>query len=80
MKTNISFPFIPLLILLLGTLVVFLILGVSSKTQGAGNDLSPEKTYRTVIIENCEYIFVSRRPFSAEFSLTHKGNCTNHIK
>lgn len=46
---------------------------------GADNDLSPEKSYRIIEIENCEYIFVSRRPWSGEFSLTHKGNCMNPI-
>ena len=45
---------------------------------GADNDLNPEKTYQIKMIDNCEYIYVSRRPYSGEFSLTHKGNCKNH--
>ena len=44
-------------------------------TDGAGNDLHPEQTYKIVVIDSCEYIFVSRRPFSGEFALAHKGNC-----
>lgn len=46
---------------------------------GSDNDVNPEKTYRIVRIEGCEYIFVSRRPFGAEMALSHKGNCENPI-
>lgn len=42
---------------------------------GGGNDINPEKTYEIKVIDSCEYIYVSRRPWGAEFSLTHKGNC-----
>ncbi len=47
--------------------------------NGARNDKNPEKSYKVVIIEQCEYIYISRRPFSAEFCLSHKGNCKNPI-
>ena len=42
---------------------------------GSGNDAKPEETYEIKVIDSCEYIYVSRRPWSSEFSLTHKGNC-----
>lgn len=42
---------------------------------GAENDAHPETSYEIKVIDSCEYIYVSRRPFSGEFSLTHKGNC-----
>lgn len=47
--------------------------------HGADNDLSPGKTYRIYVIEGCEYLLVSRRPWAGDFAMTHKGNCTNHI-
>lgn len=47
----------------------------SCTLDGYNNDVVPEKTYEVKVIDSCEYIYVSRRPFSAEFSLTHKGNC-----
>jgi hypothetical protein len=43
--------------------------------DGSGNDLHPEKTYKTIEIDSCEYIFISRRPFASDMALTHKGNC-----
>lgn len=43
--------------------------------QGSENDVNIEKSYEVKVIDNCEYIYVSRRPWSGEFSLTHKGNC-----
>lgn len=46
-------------------------------TEGAGNDLHPEKSYKIVEIDDCEYIFVSRRPFSGDMAMAHKGNCKN---
>lgn len=42
---------------------------------GSENDINPEKNYEIKIIDSCEYIYVSRRPFASEFSITHKGNC-----
>ena len=54
--------------------LVFLCGGCSS-FDGAENDVNPEKTYEIKTIDSCEYIYVSRRPYSGEFSLTHKGNC-----
>ena len=58
-------------------LKVILIIGVIMMASCAGmeNDLHPEKTYSVITIDECEYIFVSRRPWGGEFSLTHKGNC-----
>lgn len=44
-------------------------------TDGAGNDMRPEQTYEIKVIDSCEYIYVSCRPFDRTFSLTHKGNC-----
>lgn len=43
--------------------------------KGDDNDTIPEKTYEIKVIDSCEYIYVSRRPFAGDFSLTHKGNC-----
>ena len=47
----------------------------SCSPAGSGNDTKPEETYAIKVIDSCEYIYVSRRPWSGEFSLTHKGNC-----
>jgi len=47
----------------------------SCSRTGIENDAKPEETYEIKVIDNCEYIYVSRRPWSGEFSLTHKGNC-----
>lgn len=47
----------------------------SCSPSGSENDANPEETYEVKVIDNCEYIYVSRRPSFAEFSLTHKGNC-----
>lgn len=44
-------------------------------TEGFRNDSKPQETYKVITIDSCEYIYVSRRPWGAEFSLTHKGNC-----
>ena len=43
--------------------------------EGSENDVNIEKSYEVKVLDSCEYIFVSRRPWSGEFSLTHKGNC-----
>ncbi len=47
----------------------------SCSPSGSENDTKPEETYEIKVIDSCEYIYVSRRPWSGEFSLTHKGNC-----
>lgn len=57
-------------------LVAFLMVGCTP--EGSGNDMNIEENYKTVIIEGCEYIYVSRRPWSSEMIMTHKGNCPNH--
>jgi hypothetical protein len=43
--------------------------------EGDNNDIKAEKTYEIKVIDSCEYIYVSRRPWAGDFSLTHKGNC-----
>ncbi len=47
--------------------------------DGADNDTKPETSYKVIMIDGCEYIYVSCRPFAREFSFTHKGNCKNSI-
>ena len=49
--------------------------GCGNSTEGSGNDKNPEKTYRIVEIDSCEYIYISRRPFGGNMAITHKGNC-----
>lgn len=46
--------------------------------SGSENDLHPEKTYKVIVIDKCEYVMVSRRPWSGEMAMAHKGNCQNH--
>ena len=46
--------------------------------RGASNDLYPEEVHKVIVIEGCEYIFISRRPFDSQMALAHKGNCKNH--
>jgi len=55
--------------------VTFLAMAVLQSCDGQYNDANCEKTYEVKVIDSCEYIYVSRRPWSGEFSLTHKGNC-----
>lgn len=43
--------------------------------EGSENDVNIEKSYEVKVLDSCEYIYVSRRPWTGEFSLTHKGNC-----
>lgn len=64
------------MIKLIMVLLVVVISGCSP--LGSGNDANPEKTYRTVIIEEHEYIFISRRPWSSEMAIAHKANCRFH--
>ncbi len=67
--------------ILIAVFVQFIMVLVMTLTMSCGvksgieNDLEPEKYYQVKVIDNCEYIYVSRRPFAAEFSITHKGNC-----
>jgi predicted small secreted protein len=56
-------------------LLVAVIFCGCNATDGAGNDMKPEQTYEIKVIDSCEYIYVSCRPFDRTFSLTHKGNC-----
>ena len=53
---------------------IFLLSSVLS-CKGDNNDKNPEKNYEIKVIDSCEYIYVSRRPWAGNFSLTHKGNC-----
>lgn len=43
--------------------------------EGVENDVNPETTYRIIEIDSCEYVFISRRPYSSEMAMSHKGNC-----
>lgn len=57
-------------------LFIFIIIILSfSSCAGSLNDKYPEKFYEIKIIDSCEYIYVSRRPWSSDFTLNHKGNC-----
>ena len=60
---------------LIKKLTIFLIVIIFLSCSGINNDKYPEQVYEIKIIDSCEYIYVSRRPTAAEFSLTHKGNC-----
>lgn len=64
---------IKLLFIILTTLLITL--GSCAKPTGSESDIKIEESYEVKILDSCEYIYVSRRPWSAEFSLTHKGNC-----
>lgn len=56
-------------------LLVVVIFCGCNPPQGSVNDINIENSYEVKVIDSCEYIYVSRRPWSGEFSLTHKGNC-----
>jgi hypothetical protein len=45
------------------------------KPKGSENDIYIENSYKVKVIDSCEYIYISRRPWSSEFAITHKGNC-----
>lgn len=45
--------------------------------KGQNNDKNIESTYEIKIIDRCQYVYVSRRPYDVGFSITHKGNCNN---
>lgn len=63
----------------LKTFAYILLVGIvfvsCNENNGSENDLRPEQNYQIKIIDSCEYIYVSRRPWGSEFSITHKGNC-----
>jgi hypothetical protein len=69
LKTKLSYAFYTLL-------VAFLMVGCNP--EGSDNDVNPEKTYKVIEIDGCEYIYISCRPWSDAMSLAHKGNCKNH--
>lgn len=64
-----------LLIVLLSTLLVSL---CGCSPAGSGNDVNPERTYKTVTIEGHEYVFITRRPWGGEMAIAHKANCKAH--
>ena len=35
--------------------------------------------HHVIVIDECEYIYVSKEPVHSDFSITHKGNCKNPI-
>lgn len=59
-------------------IIFSVLLCVGCSPSGSENDSNPEKTYRTIIIEGHEYIFISRRPWASNMAITHKGNCKAH--
>jgi len=59
----------------LAALVAISLTSCGSFTDGDNNDINASTSYEVKVIDSCEYIYVSRRPYSVEFSLTHKGNC-----
>lgn len=56
-----------------------LILTGCTSFEGVDADITIEDSYKTIVLEGCEYIYVSRRPFSSEMMMAHKGNCKNII-
>lgn len=58
-----------------GYIMLVAVIFCSCNPQGSENDVNIEKTYEVKVIDSCEYVYVSRRPWSGDFSLTHKGNC-----
>ena len=69
LRTKLSYAFYKLL-------VAFLMVGCNP--EGSDNDVNPEKTYKVIEIDGCEYIYISCIPWSDAMSLAHKGNCKNH--
>jgi len=65
-----------IVLVLLAVGLIGLLAGFASRNlAGSENDIRPEKTYKIIEIDSCEYIFISRRPFAGDMALTHKGNC-----
>ncbi len=44
-------------------------------SNGSENDVHPDRSYRLVMIEGHEYIFISRRPYGAQMAIAHNANC-----
>jgi len=59
-------------------LILILTILICGCTGGGDADKNPEESYRTIIIEGHEYIFISRRPWSSEMAIAHKANCSAH--
>ena len=75
MKLIRNLLYIMLLILFLATIIICV---RSYSSLGMDNDINPETSYKVIVIDSCEYIFVSCRPWGSDMSLAHKGNCINH--
>lgn len=58
---------------IIGYMVLAVVLFYSC--EGVDNDKYPSDNYEIKVIDECEYIYVSRRPWDGSFALTHKGNC-----
>lgn len=58
--------------------VILTALLVGCSPYGSENDVNPEKTYKIIVIEDCEYVMISRSPWMGNMALAHKGNCKNH--
>lgn len=58
--------------------VILIALLVGCSPYGSDNDVNPGKTYKIIVIEDCEYVIISRRPWAGNMALAHKGNCKNH--
>lgn len=56
-------------------LVLALVFAGGCSPAGSENDVNPEETYKIIVIDSCEYIYLTRRPWGGEMALTHKGNC-----
>lgn len=55
-------------------IIIFKIFTSSSQKQ---KDLKSIESPEVVIIENCQYFKIPSYGFT--YTLTHKGNCTNHL-
>ena len=60
------------------TIYTLLVAFLMVSCDGAENDVHPEENYKIIEIDDCEYIFISRRPFASDMAITHKGDCKNH--
>jgi len=63
--------------LMVTSILILFICGLSCGVidKGGDNDIKPEETYKIVVIDSCEYIVISRRPWGGDIAIAHKGNC-----
>lgn len=52
---------------------------VPSDKDFAARIQSGVQEHSVILIDYCEYIVLTNRPYSADMTITHKGNCTNPI-